>query len=91
MLKSLVQLKELNFKFQIHSVLHTENWQGFTELENWIEENQYNWRIMACTYPPQLDPANLELKERTILINTINESELPNKDYFIEHLTSSKV
>ena len=45
---------------------------------------------MACTYPPHLDPATLQLKERTTLINTINESELPNKDYFIEHLTSNK-
>ena len=85
----LVQLKELNFKFQIHSVLHSDNWQGFTELETWIEENKYNWRIMACTYPPQLDPASLEQVDRTKLINIINESQIPNKDYFIEHLTSS--
>tara|TARA_B100001094_G_scaffold212690_1_gene206612 strand:- start:1628 stop:2251 length:624 start_codon:yes stop_codon:yes gene_type:complete len=85
----LVQLKELNFKFQIHSVLHSDNWQGFTDLETWIEENKYNWRIMACTYPPQLDPASLEQVDRTKLINIINDSQIPNKDYFIEHLTSS--
>ena len=46
---------------------------------------------MACTYPPHLDPANLESKERTTLINIINESDLPNKDYFIEHLTASQI
>jgi len=44
---------------------------------------------MACTYPPQLDPASLKQVDRTKLINIINDSQIPNKDYFIEHLTSS--
>ena len=87
----LIQIKQEGFKFQIHSVLHADNWYGFTDLENWIKQNDYNWRIMACTYPPHLDPANLESKERTTLINIINESDLPNKDYFIEHLTASQI
>jgi len=86
----LQQLKQLNFKFQIHSVLHTENWKGFTDLEQWIEENDYNWRIMACTYPPNLDPASLNEVDKTKLINIINDSYIPNKDYFIEHLTSKE-
>jgi sulfatase maturation enzyme AslB (radical SAM superfamily) len=89
--KFITQLNELDFKFQIHSVLHSENWKGFNELEQWINDNNFNWRIMACTYPTELDPVNLKQDDKSLLIDMIKSSNIPNKDYFIEHLTSQSI
>jgi len=87
--KFIAQLQELKFNFQIHSVIHTENYHKLNELEDWIYSNKYNWRVMACTYPPQLDIVKLEDAEKDNLIKYFETSKIPNSQYFIEHLTKA--
>ena len=37
--KFIEQLKELQYKFQIHSVIHTENYHELNKLTDWIHSN----------------------------------------------------
>lgn len=87
--KFISQLQELDFNFQIHSVIHTENYHKLNELEDWIFTNDYNWRAMACTYPTELDIVNLHENDKNKLIEYFKTSKIPNSQYFIEHLTSN--
>lgn len=87
--KFITQLQELKFNFQIHSVIHTENYHKLNELEDWIYSNSYNWRVMVCTYPPNLDIVKLEDTEKDNLIKYFETSKIPNSQYFIEHLTKA--
>lgn len=86
--KFITQLQELSFNFQIHSVIHTENYHKLNELEDWVHNNGYNWRAMACTYPTKLDIVSLQENEKNKLIEYFKTSKIPNSNYFIEHLTS---
>lgn len=86
--KFITQLQELSFNFQIHSVIHTENYHKLNELEDWVHNNGYNWRAMACTYPTKLDIVSLQENEKNELIEYFKTSKIPNSNYFIEHLTS---
>lgn len=86
--KFITQLQELHFNFQIHSVIHTENYHKLNELEDWVHNNGYNWRAMACTYPTKLDIVSLQENEKNELIEYFKTSKIPNSNYFIEHLTS---
>lgn len=87
--KFIEQLKELQYKFQIHSVVHTENYHELNKLTDWIHSNNYNWRAMACTYPKELDIKNLAETEKNSLIEYLSTSKIPNSKYFIDHLTGN--
>lgn len=86
--KFIAQLEELQLKFQIHSVVHTENYHKLNELADWIQKNDYNWRVMACTYPKELDIVTLEEEQKSSLIEYFKTSTIPNSKYFIDHLTT---
>ena len=78
------QISQLGFELVVHSVIHKNNWQGIEELESFVKRCHLPWTTNILTYPKHLDIATIENK--TAIINTINNSDIPNKQYILEHL-----
>lgn len=79
------QIKEFNFDLEINTVLHLNNWHGIKDLEEFVKKLGVSWTINILTYPKHLDIANFEYKEK--IIRLIEETNIPNKDYVINHLS----
>lgn len=82
--KFIDQIKELNFKFTIHTVIHLNNWQGLKDLEMFIKQNNYAWSVNLLTYPQYLNINNF--KPINEVINYIETIDLPNKESILKHL-----
>lgn len=78
------QINKFNFNLEVNTVLHLNNWHGIKELEKFVEKLGVTWTINILTYPQHLDMANFKYKEK--IVNLIKETNIPNKDYVINHL-----
>lgn len=78
------QIKDTNFDLEINTVLHLNNWHGIKDLEEFVKKLGVSWTINILTYPKHLNIANFEYKEK--IIRLIEETNIPNKDYVINHL-----
>lgn len=79
------QIKQLNFKLEVNSVLHLNSWTGIKDLEKFVNELEVKWTVNVLTYPFHLDIANYH--DKTEIINLIKETNIPNKEYVIRHLS----
>jgi MoaA/NifB/PqqE/SkfB family radical SAM enzyme len=79
------QIKSLKFNLEINSVLHLNNWHGIKELEKYVNTLNVTWTINVLTYPKKLDMNNYENKQE--IIDLINTTNIPNKEYVINHLS----
>lgn len=84
-LKFISQVKELKLDLSVNSVLHINNWQGIVELEQFINELNVKWTVNVLTYPTHLDIANYNNPQE--IIELLNQTTIPNKDYVINHLS----
>lgn len=82
--KFIDQIGTLGYELVIHTVIHKNNWHGIPELENFIKRCHLHWTTNILTYPKHLDIATIENK--TAIIHTINNSNIPNKEFILEHL-----
>lgn len=82
------QVTRFNFKLEVNTVLHLNNWHGIKELESFIQKLEVTWTVNVLTYPKHLDIINAENIEQ--IINLLNETDIPNKNYIIKHLNNSK-
>jgi sulfatase maturation enzyme AslB (radical SAM superfamily) len=83
-IKFIDQVSDLGYELVIHTVIHQNNWHGIPELESFIKRCHFQWTTNVLTYPNHLDIAKIENK--TAIIHTINNSDIPNKQYILEHL-----
>lgn len=82
------QIKKLNFKISVNSVLHLNNWHGFGQLAEFISIMDLEWSVNVLTYPNHLNIINLKDKDKCLsLINSIDN--LPNKEYIIRHINEN--
>lgn len=79
------QAQKLKFDIEINTVLHLNNWHGIKDLENFVKTLNVNWTVNILTYPPLLDISNY--KDPQEIIDLIDTTEIPNKDYVIKHLS----
>lgn len=79
------QVQILDFDLEINTVLHLNNWHGIKELEEYIRTLDCKWTINVLTYPNNLDIVNYENKQE--IIDLIKQTNIPNKDYVINHLS----
>lgn len=86
-LRFIEQIKQLKFELIIHTVVHLNNWHGLLELEKFVKSVNVEWTTNVLTYPARLDIVNMKNKE--LLIDTIKDIDIPNKDYIINHVTES--
>jgi|TARA_B110000977_G_scaffold105010_1_gene137008 sulfatase maturation enzyme AslB (radical SAM superfamily) len=84
-LKFIKQVKQTKFNLTVNSVLHLNNWHGFVDLETFINEINVNWEVNILTYPKHLDIANYKNKQE--IIDLIEQTRIPNKEYVIKHLS----
>lgn len=84
-LKFISQVKELKLDLSVNSVLHINNWQGIVDLEHFINELNVKWIVNVLTYPAHLDIINYNKPQE--IIELINQTNIPNKDYVIKHLS----
>jgi sulfatase maturation enzyme AslB (radical SAM superfamily) len=82
----LQQLRELNFKISIHSVIHLNNWHGFLELSEFIKKEKLEWTVGLLTYPADLSIINLSLDKKQELKSILEKCEIPNKNFILEYL-----
>jgi len=79
------QIKQLNFILEVNSVLHLNSWSGIIDLEKFIKELDVTWTVNVLTYPLHLDIVNYHDKSK--ITNLIKETNIPNKEYVIRHLS----
>lgn len=79
------QIKQSNFILEVNSVLHLNNWFGIKDLEKFIKELNVEWTVNVLTYPLHLDIINYH--DKTEIVNLIKETNIPNKEYVIRHLS----
>jgi sulfatase maturation enzyme AslB (radical SAM superfamily) len=80
----LTQLRQLDFKTTIHTVIHRNNWHGLKDLESMIRHLGVDWTTNVLTYPKHLDIITVE--DRAACKNLIAELNIPNKEYILKHL-----
>ena len=80
----ITQIKQLGFTLEVNSVLHLNNWYGIVDLEKFIKGIEVDWTVNVLTYPKHLDITNY--KNKNEIIDLIKQTEIPNKDYVINHL-----
>lgn len=73
------------FKLSVNTVLHLNNWHGIKELELFINKLDVSWTVNVLTYPKHLDIVNYQNKQQ--IIDLIQTTEIPNKEYVINHLS----
>lgn len=86
------QIKSLKFDLHIHSVIHKNNWFGFSELADFVDSIQVNWSVGLLTFPEYLCIDNLSSEEKSRLLDTL-DTRLPNRDFivnFLNHGTNRK-
>ena len=71
--------------WSINSVLHINNWRGFIDLENFVNEVNVDWEVNVLTFPKHLDVANNNNKKE--VLDLIRKTNIPNKEYVINHLS----
>jgi sulfatase maturation enzyme AslB (radical SAM superfamily) len=79
------QIKSTKFSMSINSVLHINNWRGFIDLENFVNEVNVDWEVNVLTFPKHLDVANNNNKKE--VLDLIRKTNIPNKEYVINHLS----
>jgi sulfatase maturation enzyme AslB (radical SAM superfamily) len=84
-LKFITQIKELGFNLEVNSVLHLNNWHGIVELEKFVKGIQVGWTVNVLTYPKHLDIVNY--KNKNEIIELIKQTDIPNKQYVINHIS----
>lgn len=84
-LEFISQIKSLGFVLSIHSVIHKNNWFGFKDLADFIDEISLRWSIGVLTYPQELSIINLSSKDKQNLITSIDD-RIPNRDFIINFL-----
>jgi sulfatase maturation enzyme AslB (radical SAM superfamily) len=82
----LQQLRSLDFKISIHSVMHLNNWHGFAELSEFINAQKLDWTVGLLTYPADLSIINLSAEDKQQLISQLKKYEIPNKNFILEYL-----
>lgn len=83
--KFIQQIKQLDFKLSVNSVLHLNNWFGFKDLALFIEQNKLPWTVNFLTYPQALDVNNAEdLLSVKSFIQSIDN--LPNQQAIVAHI-----
>lgn len=80
--------KEISAHFDtvVHTTIHANNWHGLVDLLNWTTDNKYNWSTNILTYPRHLDIINLSKNNKADLISILNNFNIPNSSYIMEHL-----
>lgn len=89
-LKFLNQIHELNFGKSIHSVIHKNNWHGFTALANFVEYQRTNWSVGLLTYPQDLSISQITKKDKSKLLKILDDTRIPNHKFIKEFLTDEK-
>lgn len=79
------QITYLGYEYEVNTVLHLNNWHGIKDLEQFINELNVKWTVNILTYPKHLDISNYENKQE--IIDLIQTTEIPNKEYVINHLS----
>ena len=81
------QIKQLNFKLTIHTVLHKNNWHGIGDIKKFVDSIGEKWTINILTYPKELDIATIENKDDVKQL--FQSVDFPNKDQVLRHLYES--
>ena len=84
-LKFIKQIKKLGFELEVNSVLHLNNWHGIVDLEKFVNSVTPVWTVNVLTYPKRLDITNYPDKQE--IINLVKQTEIPNKNYVINHVS----
>jgi sulfatase maturation enzyme AslB (radical SAM superfamily) len=82
----LQQLRDLNFKTSIHSVMHLNNWHGFLELSEFVKTEKLEWTVGLLTYPADLSIIHLSSGKKQELRSILEQCEIPNKNFILEYL-----
>jgi len=78
-----------NFTFEINTVLHKANWQNIQQIAKFVEDQNVEWYVNVLTHPDHLNINRLDNKDKDEFVNLINNLDLPNHQFIINHLFQS--
>jgi MoaA/NifB/PqqE/SkfB family radical SAM enzyme len=78
------------YRLEFNSVMHINNYNNFGVIASYIRNYNADWYINVLTYPKHLDISNLDSKEKTYIIETAEQLNLPNKDFIKNHLDTKQ-
>jgi MoaA/NifB/PqqE/SkfB family radical SAM enzyme len=81
------QLRDLGFAFEIHTVIHRNNWFGLPDLQRFVDQENVAWSVNLLTYPPHLDICNLSDSDKQLMQGQLEKLAIPH-DFIIRHLNS---
>jgi len=84
------QIEDLGFDITVHTVIHKNNWFGLADLHKFVDRMRLPWTTNILTYPTQLDIINLTEQEKNSFKEILDSTEIPNKEYILEHLFHRK-
>ena len=80
------QIEDLDFDISVHTTLHINNWFGLTDLYKFVERMKLPWTTNVLTYPEKLDIINLSPEDKNELQVMLEQINVPNKDYILNHI-----
>jgi len=74
------------YKIIINSVIHRNNWHGIIDLYNWVQENNFVWKLNVLTFPESLSITSLDDNIKKEVCTRVNELPVDKKDYVLSFL-----
>lgn len=78
------------YGLEFNSVMHINNYNNFGIIAGYIRNYNADWYINVLTYPKHLDINNLNSTEKNYIIETVDQLNLPNKDFIKNHLDTKQ-
>lgn len=74
------------YKIIINSVIHRNNWHGIIDLYNWVQKNNFVWKLNVLTFPESLSITSLDDNIKKEVCTQVNELPVDKKDYVLSFL-----
>ena len=80
------QIKLLDYKLKIHTVIHKNNWFGVRDIKDFVENQGLEWTTNILTYPDRLQITKLEKEEKDRFKRDIQELDIPNQQFILDFM-----
>lgn len=82
-------VEELDFDISVHTTIHKNNWFGLEDLQKFINRMHLPWTTNVLTYPAELDIITLDTQDKQELKDMLENLEVPNTQYILQHLEAT--
>lgn len=81
---------DLDFDISVHTTIHKNNWFGLEDLQKFTKRMHLPWTTNVLTFPTELDIIGLTAEDKEEFVTILEATDIPNKEYILEHLQHGK-